>query len=91
MTITQNILLYCSYRHYDGSYSAFGKSDASGSTWLTAFVAKCFAHASLMRPDLDEQLSYNIKAATTFLTEQKTPFGTFREPGKVSHKAMQVL
>ena len=33
------------FRHYDGSYSAFGKSDNSGSMWLTAFVVKSFAQA----------------------------------------------
>jgi hypothetical protein len=33
------------YRHYDGSYSAFGNSDDSGSTWLTAFVVKSFSEA----------------------------------------------
>ena len=33
------------FRHDDGSYSAFGKSDNSGSMWLTAFVVKSFAQA----------------------------------------------
>lgn len=33
------------YKHTDHSYSAFGNSDASGSTWLTAFVVKSFAQA----------------------------------------------
>ena len=33
------------YRHDDGSYSAFGKRDKEGSTWLTAFVTKSFAQA----------------------------------------------
>jgi len=33
------------YRHTDGSYSAFGKSDKEGSIWLTAFVVKSFAQA----------------------------------------------
>ncbi|CAL4149314.1 unnamed protein product, partial [Meganyctiphanes norvegica] len=33
------------YRHKDGSFSAFGESDSSGSTWLTAFVLKSFAQA----------------------------------------------
>ncbi|RXG54301.1 Pregnancy zone protein [Armadillidium vulgare] len=37
------------YRHRDGSFSAFGERDGSdepGSTWLTAFVLKCFGQAS---------------------------------------------
>ena len=33
------------YRRNDGSYSAFGKGDAEGSVWLTAFVVKTFAAA----------------------------------------------
>lgn len=35
-----------SYRHSDYSFSAFGNSDASGSTWLTAFVIRIFIQAS---------------------------------------------
>lgn len=34
------------YKRKDGSYSAFGERDRSGSTWLTAFVAKSFNQAS---------------------------------------------
>lgn len=48
------------YKHLDHSYSAFGKSDASGSTWLTAFVVKSFAQA---RPFIfvdDEDLTQSI-------------------------------
>lgn len=33
------------YKHPDGSFSAFGKSDDSGSTWLTAFVVRSFLQA----------------------------------------------
>ncbi|XP_068249990.1 alpha-1-inhibitor 3-like [Palaemon carinicauda] len=33
------------YRHGNGSYSAFGKADDSGSNWLTAFVLKSFSQA----------------------------------------------
>ncbi len=33
------------YRHGDGSFSAFGERDDSGSMWLTAFVVKSFAQA----------------------------------------------
>lgn len=34
------------YLHPDGSFSAFGKSDDSGSSWLTAFVVRIFVQAS---------------------------------------------
>ena len=33
------------YQRSDGSYSAFGDRDKSGSTWLTAFVLKSYAQA----------------------------------------------
>ena len=33
------------YKHDDGSFSAFGNVDKSGSSWLTAFVLKSLAHA----------------------------------------------
>ena len=33
------------YRRDDGSFSAFGQDDQSGSLWLTAFVLKSFAQA----------------------------------------------
>ncbi|XP_060708537.1 alpha-2-macroglobulin-like [Hemiscyllium ocellatum] len=33
------------YKHRDGSFSAFGDTDHEGNTWLTAFVMKSFASA----------------------------------------------
>ena len=43
------------YRHTDGSYSAFGNNDDSGSMWLTSFVLKSFAQAqSLIYIDADD-------------------------------------
>ena len=36
------------YRRGDGSFSAFGDSDAEGSLWLTAFVLKTFSQAGGM-------------------------------------------
>lgn len=42
------------YRHDDGSYSAFGNSNADGSMWLTAFVVKCFGQ-SLPFIDIDNE------------------------------------
>lgn len=88
------IVTFCfpffSYKHDDGSYSAFGDSDPSGSTWLTAFVAKVFMFAGQMRTEFSEQLMQNINDALDFLVEQQQEDGSFHEPGKVSHKAMQV-
>ena len=50
------------YRHDDGSYSAFGKSDPEGSIWLTAFVVKSFAGARpfifIDQKDLDKSIRW---------------------------------
>lgn len=35
-----------SYLRYDGSFSAWGNNDGSGSAWLTAFVVRIFIQAS---------------------------------------------
>ncbi|NQT71458.1 MAG: alpha-2-macroglobulin [Chloroflexi bacterium] len=72
------------YRHRDGSFSAFGESDESGSLWLTAFVLKSFAQAKdLMYIDdtiLDE-------AANWIISHQKTD-GSFESVGFVCHQEM---
>lgn len=73
------------YKHDDGSYSAFGKSDKSGSTWLTAFVAKSFRQASKYIL-VDESI---IEQALDFLSSVQTENGSFPEVGHVSHAAMQ--
>ena len=73
------------YKHDDGSYSAFGKSDESGSTWLTAFVAKSFRQASKYIM-VDEEI---INQALEFLSKVQAQNGSFPEVGHVSHKDMQ--
>ncbi|KAK3579106.1 hypothetical protein CHS0354_022127 [Potamilus streckersoni] len=73
------------YQHTDGSFSAFGNSDPSGSTWLTAFVLKSFVQA---RPYIYVDDNVNHKAVDWLLTQQNKN-GTFNEPGKVLHKEMQ--
>lgn len=73
------------YKRPDGSFSAFGNSDKSGSTWLSAFVLKSFIQA---RPYLD--LDPNVVEATTqWLMSRQLSDGSFDEPGEVHHKAMQ--
>lgn len=73
------------YRHNDGSFSAFGKSDKKGSTWLTAFVAKSFKQAAAFI-DVDENI---IDDALKWLSKKQNTDGSFMEIGTVSHKAMQ--
>lgn len=74
------------YRHNDGSFSAFGTSDPSGSSWLTAFVMKSFSQAKkyiFVDPEI-------IRKATMFLTGHfSSSSGEFSEPGRVIHSEMQ--
>ncbi|XP_031631360.1 CD109 antigen-like [Contarinia nasturtii] len=73
------------YRHSDGSYSVFGKSDNSGSTWLTAFVAKSFKQAEEYI-DIESDV---IDKALEFLSRGQAADGSFPEVGRVYDKAMQ--
>lgn len=74
------------YQRDDFSYSAFGKSDKAGSTWLTAFVARSFHQAKDYIFVDDEKLKQSVK----FLQSQQKENGAFTENGEVHHKAMQV-
>lgn len=73
------------YKRDDGSFSAFGNRDKSGSTWLTSFVVKSFLQA---KPyiDIDEKV---IEESQKWLVARQRPDGSFEEPGEVHHKAMQ--
>ncbi|XP_076245134.1 thioester-containing protein 1 allele R1 isoform X2 [Calliopsis andreniformis] len=73
------------YRHDDGSFSAFGMSDSKGSTWLTAFVAKAFKQAAEYIPIEDRIIDDALK----WLANNQAPNGSFPEVGKVSHRDMQ--
>jgi len=74
------------YRHDDGSFSAFGKSDDSGSTWLTAFVLRVFAEVhgtGLVAVDTSV-----LAKAAAFLVNLQQADGSFRSVGKVIHQEM---
>ncbi|XP_006620960.1 CD109 antigen-like isoform X1 [Apis dorsata] len=73
------------YRHNDGSFSAFGMSDSNGSTWLTAFVAKAFKQAAAYIP-IEDRI---INEALQWLSNNQAPNGSFPEVGRVSHRDMQ--
>lgn len=73
------------YKHHDGSYSAFGMSDKSGCTWLTAFVAKSFCQA-LKYIEIDSEV---IRSALNFLCMVQAADGSFPEVGSLFHKDMQ--
>lgn len=74
-----------SYKHKDGSFSAFGESDKNGSTWLTAFVARSFRqaadHITIQDHIIDESLKW--------LSENQAADGSFPEKGSICHKEMQ--
>ncbi|XP_039980771.1 CD109 antigen isoform X2 [Xiphias gladius] len=74
-----------SYQRADGSFSAFGDQDSSGSTWLTAFVLRCFLQA---RPfiSIDVHLLHKMAA---WLGSQQGADGRFEEPGRVIHTQLQ--
>nr|CAD7195115.1 unnamed protein product [Timema douglasi] len=73
------------YRREDGSFSAFGSSDASGSTWLTAFVVKSFRQA-MPHISIEENV---IQEALQWLSNNQAANGSFPEVGKVVHSDMQ--
>ncbi|XP_052104443.1 CD109 antigen-like isoform X2 [Mytilus californianus] len=75
-----------SYSRFDGSFSAFGKRDRYGSTWLTAFVVKSFAQAA----DLT-YIDPNVmrKAIQFLINKQDRKNGEYKEKGVVLNKGMQ--
>ncbi|XP_061609480.1 CD109 antigen isoform X1 [Phyllopteryx taeniolatus] len=74
-----------SYQRADGSFSAFGERDHSGSTWLTAFVLRCFLQA---RPfiSIDEHV---VRGAASWLRGRQGADGVYEEPGRVIHTELQ--
>ncbi|XP_063439370.1 CD109 antigen-like isoform X2 [Mytilus trossulus] len=72
------------YKHQNGGFSAFGESDDSFSTWLTAFVMKSFAQASKFI-FIDDKVLVEAKDA---IMSQSNRDGSFNEPGNVIHKDM---
>ncbi|XP_030043081.1 alpha-2-macroglobulin-like protein 1 isoform X2 [Microcaecilia unicolor] len=73
------------YKHNDGSYSAFGERDASGNTWLTAFVAKYFGRAKRII-FIDEKY---ITEAVNWLKSKQMESGCFQSVGKLIDNNMQ--
>jgi CD109 antigen len=72
------------YRHNDGSFSAFGEQDDSGSLWLTAFVLKTFSQAkdlTFVDPEVLDQ-------AAAWITALQKSDGSFEQVGFVHHEDM---
>ncbi|XP_051934795.1 alpha-2-macroglobulin-like protein 1 isoform X2 [Hippocampus zosterae] len=73
------------YKHDDGSYSAFGKRDASGNTWLTSFVMKSFGGAK----DYIFVDPKHILDAKKWLYSKQGSDGCIRSVGKLFHNGMK--
>ncbi|XP_067398974.1 alpha-2-macroglobulin-like protein 1, partial [Emydura macquarii macquarii] len=73
------------YKRNDGSYSAFGWSDSSGNTWLTAFVLKSFGQA---RPFIFIDKKH-LKVALKWLQRHQLESGCFQSVGKLLNNALQ--
>ncbi|NWY71237.1 CD109 protein, partial [Erithacus rubecula] len=73
------------FQRDDGSFSAFGNEDPSGSTWLSAFVLRCFLQA---RPFIDIDEDVLMDTAKWIVRHQKLN-GEFQEPGKVLNSDLQ--
>ncbi|XP_040473498.1 alpha-2-macroglobulin-like protein 1 [Falco naumanni] len=74
------------YKHDDGSYSAFGKSDSTGNTWLTAFVLKSFGQA---RAYVAIEERHITDALRWLQKQQQQQTGCFRSVGKLFNNALQ--
>ncbi|XP_071492309.1 alpha-1-macroglobulin-like [Diadema antillarum] len=74
------------YQLPDGSYSAFGVRDRVGSTWLSAFVLKCFSLAKeFMKVD-----ETNLERTRNWLVlHSRNSQGCIINQGRVIHKNMQ--
>ena len=72
------------YRRADGSFSAFGDSDESGSLWLTAFVLKTFAQADGLIY-MDDTV---LRDAAHWIAQRQRPDGSFEPVGFLHHQEL---
>ncbi|XP_053558866.1 C3 and PZP-like alpha-2-macroglobulin domain-containing protein 8 [Bombina bombina] len=73
------------YKRQDGSYSAFGERDSSGSMWLTAFVLKSFAQSrSFIFIDPGE-----LSSAKDWIIQHQKKDGSFPAMGRILNKDIQ--
>ncbi|XP_036269992.1 CD109 antigen [Pipistrellus kuhlii] len=73
------------FQRDDGSFSAFGNDDHSGSTWLSAFVLRCFLEADSYI-DIDKNV---LHRTYKWLKGHQKSNGEFWEPGRVIHRELQ--
>ena len=70
------------YRHKDGSFSAFGESDEEGSLFLTAFVLKSFSQATDLIY-IDDSI---LDEAEDWITAHQNADGSFDPVGFICHQ-----
>ncbi|EDW89707.1 CD109 antigen [Drosophila yakuba] len=71
------------YKRSDGSFSAWGEDDPSGSTWLTAYVIRSF-HQAAKYIDIDRKV---LAEGLDFLVSRQGANGQFNELGRVIHNS----
>ncbi|XP_018096068.1 CD109 antigen isoform X1 [Xenopus laevis] len=74
------------YKRDDNSFSAFGNTDSSGSSWLSSFVVRCFLQARSFINISPELLN---KTVEWLIQQQDQETGKFLEPGHVFHTRLQ--
>nr|WP_321496751.1 alpha-2-macroglobulin family protein [uncultured Methanolobus sp.] len=72
------------YRHSDGSFSAFGESDESGSLWLTSFVLSQFSGARDVTT-IDESI---LSDSADWIESYQQEDGSWEQVGFVIHQDM---
>lgn len=72
------------YRHSDGSFSAFGESDPEGSLWLTAFVLSQFSGARDLTT-IDEGI---LADSASWIESHQQADGSWKPVGFVVHEDM---
>ncbi len=72
------------FRHSDGSYSVWGRSDPAGELWITAFALKTLAEAE-RHVYVDQSV---IDRAADWIVARQQPDGSFGSPGFVHHRQL---
>ncbi|GFX13505.1 alpha-2-macroglobulin [Trichonephila clavipes] len=73
------------YRHYDGSFSAFGQTDNEGSMFLTAFVLRSFYEAQRYIT-IDDNLLTDMQK---WITDRQQANGCFPNVGRIIDTGIQ--
>ncbi|PKP59962.1 MAG: hypothetical protein CVT89_00590, partial [Candidatus Altiarchaeales archaeon HGW-Altiarchaeales-2] len=72
------------FQHKDGSFSAFGENDASGSLWLTDFVVLTFSSARDIK-EIDDDV---LGGAVEWIESNQNSDGSWQNIGFVIHREM---